>query len=481
MDTTKQRLAGLLPVQSLSIYGTDGDFHPQGLYSNQIFGEIGKKERNTRHGKIVLNVEILHPKIFEELISLNRLYKGILMGKDYARWDKETRQLVKADILDGETGYAFFMTHFKNIDFKVTKSQRRGLKIDLINRYRDTATLKYLIVLPAGLRDITKDTTGRDIEDEINKLYRRVLMTSTTIGESLAYKNDPVLDRNRWMLQSAVQDIYKTLITVLEGKRGFLQSKWGSRKVAHGTRNVISAMDPSGDSIDSPRAFDSSTTHIGLYQTLRGVEPLVVDWAMVQGIAKEMIENIDSEVALVDMKTRKMVTATLSEKVRVQWATEAGRGKLLTQLSEQANRNKPIILDDYYFKLVYHKADEIRILNSIDELPEDRDPADVHPMTWTEYFYLTLAPEMARVRAFVTRYPVTSQDSIYPTVPYLKTTVHSNIVNQLDSEWHTTDVVYPEFPELAEDAAFFDSVSVSISQLGPLEADFDGDDMLVNV
>jgi len=479
LDANKKTFLGLFPVQAMEIRDVEGNFHPQGLYSNVIFGEQGSKERNIKFGYIHLKAKVLHPKIYDELHRLNRTYTGILHGTQYAVWDKRKRDFVKTDVLEGETGYAFFMQHWDELVFPKSKSHKRDLRIQLIKKYKNLAPMEYLAVLPAGLRDITTDENGRDIEEPINKLYRKFLIYANGIPSNLIGKNDPMLDRARSLLQKNLQELYALLMSLLEGKRGFLQNKWASRTVMHSTRNVISSVDHGGDDINSPRSLDAQTIMVGLYQTIKSLEPILVNHHMLNGLAKDLIANIDIEVSLINKKTLKAEKVILSERERTAWGTADGRAGLIGRLSERLNRNKPVIIDGRYFKLVYEDNKGIRVLNSISELPEDKDPNLVRPLLWSEYFYLEAFPLMDTIRTTFTRYPVTSMNSIQPAKVYLKTTVNGKMVNVYDTEWNLTkDPIYPEWPERDKEAPFFDSVGLHYSHLEAINGDMDGDNSI---
>lgn len=481
LDNSRERLGGLLPVLDLDIYDAAGAFNPRGLYSNIIFGEVGTKERSTRHGYIPLKTAIIHPKILEELYTLNKVYRGLMMGKSYAIWDNKTKNFIASDIIEGETGMAFFMEHWKDIKHKETKSQKRSLRIQFIEKYKHIAEISYFVVLPAGLRELQEDETGRAIEDDINTLYRKILVSVNTIPDSLKGKNDPVIDSSRWLMQSAVVAVYKALLLMIEGKKGFLQFKWGSRKTAHGTRNIISTMDPGASDITSPRAFDNTTTLVGLYQTLKGVEPLVVDWLMPNSpVSNNLIENINYEIDVVDTKTLKALSISVSETIRSKWGTESGRSDLMTKLADAENRYNPIMIDGYYFKLIYKDDKYFKIFNGIEELPDGWDVNKVTPLTWAEYTYHLIAPAIKDIRVFITRYPVTGEESIYASKPYLKTTVETITLKELNDDWFPIDEeIFIEWPLVANKTAFIDTTSPHSSMLIGLNADFDGD--VVNV
>jgi hypothetical protein len=478
MSNLQQTVAGLLPVRDLGIIDNNtGDFVETGLYSNTIFGRVGTPERNKRHGYINLRCRVLHPKIFEELNRLGGLYKEIMRGKAYAKWDDKLHDFVKADILEGSTGYSFFMKHYDDIKFKRNKSNKRNLRIELINKYRAVSKIHFFIVLPAGLRDVRISEDGRPVEDDINKLYRKILITTSGIPENMAFKEDPSLDSVRWSIQNNIQAVWDTIVGTLGGKSGFLQSKWGSRRVAHGTRNVITAMDPGSDVLGSPRSFDNSTTLVGLNQTIRGIEPVITRYAMVNGIASDLITNMDNGVTLVDRKTLRSKEVLPSEKERVNWGTVQGRSDLISHFEQKENRHNPVIVEGHYLKLIYTDDVGFKLLDGIEDLPSDKDPTLVRPLTWAEYFYITTAPVMNRIRCHVTRYPITGSESTYPSVPYLKTTVTAKQLYQYNGQWaiDSDSKLFTEFPDSVAKLEFMDSASPHISSIAGLNADYDGD------
>lgn len=478
LDNKNQRIAGLLPVKVLDIYDNlTNDFHDLGLYSNLIFGRMGTPERNKRHGYINLRCQVLHPKTFEELGRLGSLYTAIMQGSAYATWDDKEKDFVRADILTGSTGYAFFMKHFDEIQFHKNKSHRRGLRVDLINKYRSQSKIHFFIVLPAGLRDIRNSETGRPIEEDINGLYRKILIAANGIPDTLSFKEDPMLNSVRWSIQNNIQNVWKTILGVLGGKTGFLQGKWASRRSVHGTRNVITAMDPSTDVLGGERSFDNSTTIVGLNQTLRGIEPIIVRYEMTHQISDDLISNIDGEVSLVNEKTLKAESVHVSEKERVRWGTVDGRVDLLNSFSQKENRHLPIKIEGRYLKLIHQDDTGFKLLGDIDELPEGKDRSLVRPLTWAEYFYILVAERAKRIRCNVTRYPITGIESNYPSVPYVKTTVESLQLHEYNEQFEIDDssTLYLEFPRTRDQLEFMDTTAPHVTQLVGLGADFDGD------
>lgn len=479
LSNDRRTVATLGQVTSMEMYNAEKEYHPEGLYSNEIFGKEGSATRRKRHGWIDLKTNLLHPKALLEVGALKELYKGIMAGKDYAIWNAKEKDFERADIISGETGYAFFMKHFKEIKFKKTRSHKRNLVISFLDKYRETgALLNFLIVLPAGLRELTEDQ-GRPVEDEITPLYRKVLAATNVIDDSLRMKNDPLLDQTRWSLQRKVGEIWDLLMQILHGngKTGFWRSKWASRRVSYATSNVISALDPAGLAVNSPRSYDLTETLFGVFQFMKGTAPIMFLHQMPNGIASRVISSGGEMAPLIDMETLQPKDVNLTEKSISRWCTEAGREGLIDGFEQLHVRHKPIIIDGHYLALVFKDDTGARVVYSSDEVPENiREKGTITPITWGEYFYLELHSYKDEARALITRYPVATDGSTYPSVPYLRSTMAAKIRYKYDQNWNVNDTdVWEEFPNTEDNESWFNTMSVSQYYLENLGADHDGD------
>lgn len=474
LDPSKGRLGTILPVTTLDIYDSEKDYHPQGLYSSQIFGRPGEHARQTQFGYIDMHSRVLHPKVFLELVRLKALYKGLMSGSAYALWDDELKDFVKSDIIDGQTGYAFFMSHYKDIVFKRNESTARDLRIDLLEKTRPNSLYRYLLVIPAGLRDIEVGDDGRTVENDINPLYRKVLRVANTISPESSDKNDPVMDTARWTMQVNFNAIYAHIEDILEGKRGFLLDKWGSRQIHQGTRNVITAMDPAPAELGSPGAISVNDTLVGLHQYLKGTVDLSI-YGIKTGPMSKILDALPGRIPVVDPETLKGKIIDASIFTRDKWGSGEGIEELINGYAKIENRHRPILLDGNYAALIYSDDKFFRVIYDIDEVPEGWDRTKVRPMTWTEMYYISVAPQVNRVAGLVTRYPVTGSGSIYMTNILLKTTTVGKRLRSLDTGWHplADDETFSQMPIL--DAPFLESMSVHPSKVDGLGADYDGD------
>lgn len=464
----------LLPVRTIqNMDNAVNDFHPQGLYSTQIFGAVGSKERDSKFSYIDLKTPIFHPLYFQELSQLKSLYGDIILGRAFAKWDDETKDFIpmKGGALEGKTGFSFFMEHWNDLVFKPGKSQKRMLRIALLEHYRKQALMDFFVVIPAGLRDLDFDESGRPVEDEINELYKKVISAANAINPNLQELHPTILDQPKRALQQAVVNVDKYIFEMMRGKRGFLAGKFGSRKVFNTTRNVLSSMEIDSDILGEARMPDLNTTIVGLFQFMKAAEPLLLQHTIPNSFLKEFIDAVYETPQVVDPKTLKATTVVLSGRVKDKWGTDKGRESLLDGFKFTEIRHNPIKVDGYYLKLVYRDDKHFKLMNSIDELPQGWDENNVKPLTWGEMYYIITAPIIDKTRCFNTRYPVTGLWSIFPNKVHVKTTTRAFKLKALDENWNVTDNEFLEYPDVDGKLGWHSTMSVHPAYLGGLGAD----------
>lgn len=471
-----EQLRYLKPVTSADYHeNTKGDLHEDGLFSISIFGRIGDEVRDRRFSYIDIKTEVFHPIIYNRLIKLKKLYQGILNGDQYALWDDEKKDFVPSNELVGQTGFSFFCEHWKDIQFVRNRSDIRDMRVKLIEQYRDRAMTSKILVLPAGLRDIEVDENGRTNVNEINALYLKLLSISRVLPEHDHIANDPTHNLARKLLQAGFNDIYNLIESMLSGKEGFFQSKWGSRNVVDSTRNVITAMDTSVarlGAINAPRFTD---TIVGLWQLCKAVLPITVHHLKF-GYLSEAFPYGNRTARLIDPTTLKSEIIEVSSDAYDRWNTIEGLEKVVTSYRELTLRDKPVTIDDRYLALIYAPRDNLvyRVFYDIDELPEHLSRDDVHPLNLMELIYLSGRKIWNDQVGTVTRYPITNVGSCYPTTVYVKTTVVGEVRRELGSDWNplTNDdsSLVPEFPTY-EPLAYQDSLVIPSTRLAGLSAD----------
>ncbi len=484
LKVDKPLLARMRPVTSMDYFeSVGGDLHEEGLFSIGIFGRIGDEARDRQFSYINIKTEIFHPLIYRSLVRLRAFYKDLIAGKQYAAWNDEIKDFEAASETTGETGFAFFTKHWEKIEFKANKSPVRETRIRLIEKYRDRAMTSNILVLPAGMRDIEIGDDGRRVVNEVNNLYQRIQSVSRSIPDTEHASTASAHDLPRHMLQMAFNELYEYLETMISGKSGFIQSKWGSRHIVNGTRNVITAMNVPLAKLGAPNTPKYTDTVVGLYQMVKGILP-VTQHLMRTGFLADIFSLGNNRARLVNPHTLEPETVELSSEIYDRWTTAEGLEKLITTFSDTTIRHRPVMLDGWALSLIYAPPDgkTFRVFSDINELPAEFDRKHVRAMSFAEMLYLIGYRVWNNYVGIVTRYPVTGPGSTYPTTLYVKTTIRGEMRAELGPDWQPLgpDHVALEFP-LTGPAPYLDSLVIPSSRLAGLGADFDGDTASLNI
>lgn len=335
-----------LPVTSFAIFEASSTrFHPDGLFSEVIFGQIGSKERLVKRGYYNLRTKIITPHLYKQVMSLKSYYKQIIAGKAYAKLDPETNDLVltNADDPDGHTGFIWFCNILPSIKFAETSSVKRQIKVNLIYKYIDTILIDKFIVLPAGVRDLRVDPHGKVSPEEINKLYNGLFSLIQALPEEP--NDDPIYDTIRLQIQNKALEIYEYIASLVEGKHGFAQGKLVARSVSYSSRNVITAPPMSKvSSSNSPQAFNVDEIMIPLFQAMKSSMPM-----MVNKIKTVFFDQIFASQSLtipaIDPDTYELIYITLNNQVYNRFTTSEGINNLMSEFRNPHVQMKPAVID----------------------------------------------------------------------------------------------------------------------------------------
>lgn len=473
-------------VTSYSIFvASTNDFHPDGLFSEEIFGEIGSPERNTSFGYIELNTPIFQPQIYKTIIKLKNMYNDIMNGTVYAKFNEDVMDFERCskDDMDADTGYSFFIKYISRVQFEETGSQKRADKIALLNKYRDNWFCNKFLILPAGLRDIRSDSNRLEKED-INKLYISLMSYSDSLPKGI---NSPIYDSLKMNITKKAYEIYCYIENIITGKKGFLRGQYAKRNIAYGTRNVISSTPLNLRTPDDKRGFQFDETICPLYQTMKAAQPIVL--FQLRNMAFDAIFNTNSsQISVINKKTYELVYSEFSMDEVAQYKTDEGLNSFIHNFSDVHMRHNPITITDvdgkeFYMFLVYDKDDKLTIFrdkNSVRTLlGEDMDKY-TRPLTWAELCYIATYTATHDKHVYITRYPIgQGPDSVYPSKIRLHSTTPNREVTfflpDTPEETHTM----PHYPIVG--GKFVDSLSPFPGRFESLAGDCDGDMVSMNL
>lgn len=457
-----------------SFEGMTQNLNEDGLYSIEIFGKLGSKERDQTEAYIDTKLLIFNPTFLRALLQLKGLYQGILRGSEYAVWDNDEQDFIKSNILEGETGFSFFVKHLTSIKPAKTDSYKRKQRIELFERFKHIALTSKIIVTPAGIRDIQFEPNGAPTEQEINELYRKLIFRTRVVSISKPEDGENTLyDTVRSGLQNSFNDIDDYIFNLSEGKGGVFQRRMSTRGVVSGTRNVITARKVSRANLFEDDNVNPNTVDMGFYQAL-----LNFQYNCIHAVLTTYLQNIFTQgsqtAKLVNTKSLEFEYVELHPNVIEKWNTATGLSKLFNGFSNVNIRTKEILLSGHYLALIYDDGTDVCVFNDINDLPQGKSRKFVKPINYLELFYLSCFETIADQISQQTRYPITGIGSIFPSIPNVKTIIGAKPRTVRNIDWEETGRCL-NFPHRTENPDYFDAMSVDPSREDGLGSDHDGD------
>ena len=444
------------------------NFHPQGLFSTEIFGLQGSDSRLSTFGLIDLKIDHIHPIVFKLLVRAKVLYENICNSRTYAIFNKKTKDFEESDGKRAETGYSFFIKHVKDLKITLNGSSSREELYNIVNKYRGQLTFRYLPVMPAGIRDYTVDDTDMPKIDAVNDIYRKIVSTAGFVSASVI--NPESLNAMLYSQQENLAELDEYIDSIILGKTKF-HNKRVLRRAIHGsTRNVITSLQYDFDDLDGSDMPKVDDTVIGLFQYLKGVE-LKSMYDLMHGFLKKVFPSDQGFMYLTNKKSLKMSQVEMSSDLYQEIMTYDGLNKQITKLFAKENRSVPLEYGNYYFGIYYESDDIVWVVQDKDDLPIGHDPKKIQPLTFYLLAFISVYETSKTIPAVVSRYPVLTEGGAYPSFIHLKPTSLTRKMTLRMKD--VPDVLIGTYPIL--DSGYFNSQSVSDVHLQGLGGDFDGD------
>jgi len=476
-------------ITSSSIFEPNSTkFHPEGLFSEEIFGRVTEITRFTNEAAIKFHTKLIHPVVYTFVIEKKKLYTGILNGTRYAKFNSTDYKFELADENDknASTGYAFFVKYLpKLVNAERPKSLRAGNIHDLLVKYKNNLFTTSMLVLPAGLRDIDVKSK-RLAQDDINKVYLSIINLSAGLIDN-ELSEDMLFDGIRFQLQKKVAEISTRIQDITSGKKGFFQRHYGARKIAFTTRNVISVGVTNGNNPDDPTTIKSDETMVPLLQTMKNFQPLFINYIK-NDLYGELFKRGSTEtVPVTNPKTLGIEYVSLPPSEIKRVTNSASVADFINKFKYIGFRESPVSITGtdkkkYWLIVTYQDDGKVFLAKSKDELKELVEKYDIEfdinkltPLTWAEAIYIASVNIVKDKHGFFTRYPVLGDGSIYPSkIHVVTTTPDKQVLVILDKG---KEISMPHYP--IKGGNYYESMILHPAKLSGLNADMDGD-MLSN-
>ncbi len=226
----------LIPITSFIYFTKDGDYHPQGLFSESIFGPEGTAQRRKTFSYIDLNTQIIHPSIYKILKQLDRRIEKFISTEEKFSLDSSGQLQLDEN---GVTGYQEFIKMFPKINFRGggTRGQRDKY-INLLNQvYKNkTIFINKIPVISPEFRPVYKDDSGQLVEDVLNEKYLNIMKRVRNIKN---VQSGPLYDLICYSIHQAVLDHNLFILTKINKKDGLIRQNLLGKRTDFSGRSVI--------------------------------------------------------------------------------------------------------------------------------------------------------------------------------------------------------------------------------------------------
>lgn len=226
---------GLKPVTTTEYFSKPGEFHPDGLFSEIIFGPEESKERKTTFSYIDLNAEVIHPSAYMLLIQLDRKLELLISAQE--TFSVDSNGMLYEDP-DGKTGISAFKEFFSEIKLRGGTANRDKFVNKVTEAYKDNTLFINLIpVIPPIQRDMYQDQKGLWIIDPLNDYYVALIRRASQIKS--AGKSGTLYDLLNYELQKSVINHDNYIRKLIQKKSGLIRSQMLGKRTDFSGRSVI--------------------------------------------------------------------------------------------------------------------------------------------------------------------------------------------------------------------------------------------------
>lgn len=432
----------LKEVKSQHIYRTQNLFNPEGLFSEEIFGQTSE-EQKYRCGYIKLPVHVFNPSVAKTIIARSG---GIIRKMAYG----ETKCSLKNGVLipDKEGQYCGLKDLYniwEQIDIRKTLNTRSNDNIDILTKSPKRLLFNdKVLVLPPAFRPIGM-RNGRRTKNELNSLYTHLIGLKSVTAHTTS---------NVYQIyakfQDGVMNIYTYIHDYVGSKNGFFQKHLLAKTTTFTARNVISA----------PR-YNTGNPAVGIFRTgypLHTCATLfrpIISFQMKQFFTYSNIQDIHINP--------EEVKSNLIQNIYDNKMIE----DLLTIYMENPGSR---------FRIMYLDEENTKPIQ-FEYLDVQKNQTVTRPLTLTDVIYMCCksAIEDAGRMVYTVRYPIGDYLGAFFTKVHVLSTLETTKIQFKGRNYDYYPIIDLEKPHNRVATSFIETVNMSNSRLKALCADYDGD------
>jgi len=227
----------LSEVTSPNIYSINKNtFDAKGLWSEEIFGNVGSDARKSKFGYIDLGCHVVNPVLFSIIASITPELRNIL--NENKRYEFKGKKFIEAEI--GQTGLQYFISVLPDIKFESMCKPNKVKDAKFLDTNKDKILITKQLVMPAGIRDLSLTAVkGKQFSSEINETYEKLLLLVGQKGAQGGAMDDMFIG----YIQKTSLAIYKWIQSKIKGKQGLFQGSMLKKTIDFSAR-LVAISDP---------------------------------------------------------------------------------------------------------------------------------------------------------------------------------------------------------------------------------------------
>jgi DNA-directed RNA polymerase beta' subunit len=212
-----------------------------GLFSEDIFGRQGAKDRRERFGFIDVKTPLIHPEAWNIVTRISTDFLKCIKS--------QVKYIVSRDKFlleseDGDTGLYFFTKVLPKLDlnYYIKKDKKKQPLVDYTKKNMDAILTNKVLVLPAGIRDIRiSRASGKTFIEasEINTVYENLIRQSHSIVSNAEDLPKDIVEPIVTSMQRNYLEINNWIKNRIKGKQGLIRGGLFSKRTDYSGRLVV--------------------------------------------------------------------------------------------------------------------------------------------------------------------------------------------------------------------------------------------------
>jgi hypothetical protein len=437
------KVNNLQEVTSQAIYKSASVFNPEGLFSEEIFGQTDF-DRSYTCAYIKLPINIFNPSVAKTIIQRSG---GIIKKMAYGdvRCNLVDGKLVEA--ADGEyTGLIDLYKIWEKINIRETLTSKNETSLDILTKSpKRLLFTDKILVCPPNMRPIGIKN-GKTTKNEINSIYLSILGLKKVSAHTTSTDTHSIYAR----FQDNAISIYTYIANFLKSKTGFLQKRLLAKDTMWMARNVISA----------PR-YNRDKTPIGVFTT---GYPMIALCSMFKPLLIKSMRDFFSVSNLYQIHPKQ--SEVVSENIENIYDAKTIDDLVDIFIKNPGSRFKKLYLDPEELKPI--------MFDGFDATHNQRVSRE---LTLTDVIYICLDDCVVKANrhAYLVRYPIGDYLGAFFTKIHILSTLDTCEMQFNGETYPYYPIIDPEASHAKVSTLFCETVTPSNSRLDAIGGDYDGD------